>query len=385
MRELATRSRLLAGRRSATAVPTLFIHPRQEQQASIAKMTPAQESGKAPRKTRDAQRPAVCRTCTSCRQKKVRCCGTRPRCAECSVDDLDCAYPQDRRREPRPSRARVKRLEAAVASMLDHLKASGVAPADAQPEEWISRSSDSGEGLIPAPQGHNLAESAAVTASHPAATAVLTTGGPDVQAGFVLSPPNSSGEPANAVLNDRLDNFDPMFSGKSQDDYAPGHPSSGLTSDPQAAQGHSPQSETPGHADRDVTGLTGLSSREARVAGVSHDHGRVYSVHGLASMMNRTSRESKLNTSPTGPVNEAAMAGAKARLISYAALQKQRESWIPRQPQTAIDFDGCDPELAMHLLELHFNRQHYAYLVSYRPAIMDSICSGGGPWVNNFC
>lgn len=53
-----------------------------------------------------------------------------------------------------------------------------------------------------------------------------------------------------------------------------------------------------------------------------------------------------------------------------------------RNPRDLMDLDGVDPELAKHLLDLHFNRQHYAYLISYRPAIMDSLASGGGPFAN---
>jgi hypothetical protein len=29
--------------------------------------------------------------------------------------------------------------------------------------------------------------------------------------------------------------------------------------------------------------------------------------------------------------------------------------------------DGVAPDLAMHLLGLHWNRQHYGFMVSYRP------------------
>ena len=43
---------------------------------------------------------------------------------------------------------------------------------------------------------------------------------------------------------------------------------------------------------------------------------------------------------------------------------------------------ACPPELAKHFFDMHFNRQHYAYLLSYRPAIMDSLAAGGGPWAN---
>lgn len=42
-----------------------------------------------------------------------------------------------------------------------------------------------------------------------------------------------------------------------------------------------------------------------------------------------------------------------------------------------LDFDGVDPELAWHLLDLHWNRQHHAFLVTYRPAFMRDMACGG--------
>jgi hypothetical protein len=42
-----------------------------------------------------------------------------------------------------------------------------------------------------------------------------------------------------------------------------------------------------------------------------------------------------------------------------------------------LDFDGVDPELGMHLLSLHWNRQHHSFLITYRPAFMrDMACAG---------
>ena len=46
-----------------------------------------------------------------------------------------------------------------------------------------------------------------------------------------------------------------------------------------------------------------------------------------------------------------------------------------------LDFDGVDPELGMHLLSLHWNRQHHSFLITYRPAFMRDMASGGaGPY-----
>lgn len=130
-------------------------------------------------------------------------------------------------------------------------------------------------------------------------------------------------------------------------------------------------------------GGSGMSSCEARVAGAFHEEGCVSSVHGLSSIMNCASRaEHPENTTKMAWKGESAIAASKARLISNAALQRQREPRLFRQPSNVVDLDGCDPELARHLLDLHFNRQHYAYLISYRPAIMENLANGGGPWVN---
>lgn len=138
-------------------------------------------------------------------------------------------------------------------------------------------------------------------------------------------------------------------------------------------------------SDQDEAGaeVSVLSPNEARVAGVFHDNGCVSTVHGLSGIMNPTSRATqKDRTAALSRRGQAAIAASKARLISNAALQKQREARLFSQPRNLMDLDGCDPELARHLIQLHFNRQHYAYLVSYRPAIMDSLASGDGRWCN---
>ena len=42
-----------------------------------------------------------------------------------------------------------------------------------------------------------------------------------------------------------------------------------------------------------------------------------------------------------------------------------------------LDFDGVEPDLAMHLLTSHWVRLHHSYLITYRPAFMrDMACQG---------
>lgn len=45
--------------------------------------------------------------------------------------------------------------------------------------------------------------------------------------------------------------------------------------------------------------------------------------------------------------------------------------------QGKLDWDGVDPELGMHLLSLHWNRQHHSFLITYRPAFMRDMATGG--------
>ncbi|PYI12665.1 hypothetical protein BO78DRAFT_435188 [Aspergillus sclerotiicarbonarius CBS 121057] len=71
------------------------------------------------------------------------------------------------------------------------------------------------------------------------------------------------------------------------------------------------------------------------------------------------------------------------QLVSYAAIRRQEELTLVLVPSVRmnVDFDGVPVDLAMHLLELHWNRQHLSYLLTYRPAIMHSLMTNG-PFVN---
>ncbi|PTD01697.1 Nitrogen assimilation transcription factor nit-4 [Fusarium culmorum] len=315
---------------------------------------------------------ALCKTCTPCRQKKVRCDGTRPQCVECSTNSLPCVYPHDARREPRPSRARVQSLEATVAAMLDHMKAAGILSPEMQ-SAWTAELMDA-DHPSRASQDYtthglsHLASTAAIASPLPTPTA--STVAQDMSASFLSSPPRSSVGPTDGETKPRLDSFNTILSRAS---------ATQLDSAELA-----PVKSVPRPISNDGNGDgAGLSPSEARVAGVFHENGYVSAVHGLASIMNPTSRaQHRENINKMTRKGDDAISASKARLISNAALQRQREARMFRNPRDLMDLDGVDPELAKHLLDLHFNRQHYAYLISYRPAIMDSLASGGGPFAN---
>ncbi|KAI5459118.1 fungal-specific transcription factor domain-containing protein [Mariannaea sp. PMI_226] len=315
----------------------------------------------------------LCKTCTPCRQKKVRCDGARPQCVECTNNNLPCIYPHDARREPRPSRARVQSLEATVAAMLDHMKTSGILTAEMQ-DAWTAELMDTGSSsrmsLDYTSHGLSRLASTAAVAS-PLPTPSTSTTGHDMGANFLSSPPRSSVGPTDPDTKPPVGSFNAILSASNQTEQDTSDTASGSKAPPR------PISNDGGD------GASGLSPSEARVAGVFHENGYVSAVHGLASIMNPTSRaQHRENISTMTRKGDDAIAASKARLISNAALQRQREARMFRQPKDLMDLDGCSPELAKHLLDLHFNRQHYAYLISYRPAFMDSLASGGGPFVN---
>ncbi|KAH8879376.1 DUF453-domain-containing protein [Thozetella sp. PMI_491] len=61
--------------------------------------------------------------------------------------------------------------------------------------------------------------------------------------------------------------------------------------------------------------------------------------------------------------------------MAEAAHQRQMESI--NFAAGKLDFDGVDPELGLHLLSLHWNRQHHSFLLTYRPAFMRDMACGG--------
>ncbi|KAK2806913.1 hypothetical protein FQN51_005713 [Onygenales sp. PD_10] len=143
----------------------------------------------------------------------------------------------------------------------------------------------------------------------------------------------------------------------------------------------SPQEDTQGELEESE----GPSCDETRIAGAVADGGNVH-VHGLTSVLHQPLAGNSLSEKSVSPEDHKVhIQRVKDQLFSNAALQRQREINLYGYPErsigTPIDLDGVDPEMAKHLLDLHWNRQHLAYLLSYRPAIIDSMFNHG-PYVN---
>ncbi|KAL5401387.1 hypothetical protein PMIN06_011920 [Paraphaeosphaeria minitans] len=75
------------------------------------------------------------------------------------------------------------------------------------------------------------------------------------------------------------------------------------------------------------------------------------------------------------PMSKQSEEWAEKGLVAEAARQRQFEQVNARLGK--LDFDGVEPELGLHLLSLHWNRQHHSFLITYRPAFMrDMACHG---------
>ena len=77
--------------------------------------------------------------------------------------------------------------------------------------------------------------------------------------------------------------------------------------------------------------------------------------------------------------SRAPLQDVRHQLIARAALQRQREHSI----RFLHDIDGVPIELAIHLLDLHWNCQYHTLLLPHRPAFMRDLISGG-PYNSKF-
>ncbi|KAJ5788549.1 hypothetical protein N7457_003539 [Penicillium paradoxum] len=125
--------------------------------------------------------------------------------------------------------------------------------------------------------------------------------------------------------------------------------------------------------------LASFSDEELNVAPfISVDEAGQTNSYGPSSALHDpTKSESSLTVPSAQLLNREHM---KNKLIANAALQRQNERLLFRLP----DVDGVPTELALHLLDVHWTRQHHTFLLTYRPAIMRDLPKGDGPNCSRF-
>lgn len=139
---------------------------------------------------------------------------------------------------------------------------------------------------------------------------------------------------------------------------------------------------TPGNPDAQALGF----SQDTQAApieihtGVESDGGHI-SVYGPSSTFNppisytfyRQPRPAQFSTERKDTAEE------ECRLFANSALQIQKE-WT-YMAERKFDLDGLDLDTAWHLLQIHWNHHHQAYLTTYRPAVVHSLATDG-PYIN---
>lgn len=305
----------------------------------------------------------TCKTCTHCRIKKTKCTGGQT-CSSCLSSGIECVYPQDTRRLTRPSHDRLAELEQRIDGIWQHIQATTNHHASLAPR----RASHPASVTLPeAPAGPCLDDDTAQPLSPQSFDASSVR-----HSQFPLQPGtyNSSNEAAGGFPE--LAQSIPAGAGAND----MGHAGASASSGPLNNEPNNDLEEGPATPARSA-----LSPWEARIAGLAVAQDGGVSVHGASSLLHHGNKVAEKLPASQKPDQQLRNAEAKARLMSYAAIQRQREGLHYRSPPAMMDLDGVDVELARHLLDLHWNRQHYAYLLTYRPAVMDSLASGGR-WCN---
>ncbi|POS77043.1 hypothetical protein DHEL01_v204560 [Diaporthe helianthi] len=311
----------------------------------------------------------TCKTCTHCRIKKIKCTGGQT-CSSCLSSGIECVYPQDTRRLTRPSHDRLAELEQRIDGIWQHIQATTA----------------TGSYASVAPQRTPQTATASVNLHEAAVDSCL--GGDNTQP---LSPQSVDAsslhhsqfplQPGtfNSANNEAIGGFSDIGRRVSAGTGASNMGDAGADASAGPPNNNEPNNDLEeGPA---TPARSALSPWEARIAGLAVAQDGGVSVHGASSLLHHGNKVAERIPAALKPDQQVRNAEAKARLMSYAAIQRQREGLHYRNPPPTMDLDGVDVELARHLLDLHWNRQHYAYLLTYRPAIMDSLASRGR-WCN---
>lgn len=266
-------------------------------------------------------------------KRQVKCDGRYPQCISCAAKGLECIYPRDARRSAiRNKKVDVRALEKQVEELKKQVQVQGT----------------------------------------PRRSSTGVTGNGDVSSlGFGEDPQ------CNALLS---------ASGGASPSRAPTHAPSETT--PRPSRATDPTASDDVHSSFNSEGSHVQKPVEQDEHEQSPDpltpEGRIQ-VYGATSLLHDQSSRTHLANQfhHQREHQQPAMEIMKAHLISNAALRRQEELRLIYTPSIGanIDFDGVPMDLAVHLLNLHWNRSHFSYLLTYRPAIMDSLLNNG-PYVN---
>ncbi|OAA58925.1 Transcription factor [Niveomyces insectorum RCEF 264] len=123
-----------------------------------------------------------------------------------------------------------------------------------------------------------------------------------------------------------------------------------------------------------VAGHTGSN----QVIGTRRGGGSDTRYHGPTStLFDETAAQEAYGRRKHAPQNHAGPSTYWVQKSLFAEAASERHLETINLAAGKLDFDGVDPDLGMHLLSLHWNRQHHSFLITYRPAFMRDMACGG--------
>ncbi|KAJ5688605.1 hypothetical protein N7462_002997 [Penicillium macrosclerotiorum] len=301
------------------------------------------------------------RACEFCRRRKIRCDATKPACSACRNSNRVCVYHNGPQKQ-RPSAALINLLKHEKAALEDTL--SRLKNADDAQRRVLLQSVIVQNGQVSLSERSTpstmLSSSSPPPPHEPFRTTAHQRGCREEQQ--LMSHPMS--HPRYAQSAPRITEDEANGAYVEDDDHRDDDRNPTLERDHELVM-----------SSRQREAI--CSAGEATLTEKSHEASD--SIFSSTSVVH--------DSSPIGPVDpnatrreeqEAATELLRYQLIANAAMERQREHRLRR----LTSIRGIPAELALHLLDLHWSRQHHTFLLTYRPAFMREL-ENGGPYCSD--
>ncbi|CAK7210651.1 hypothetical protein SBRCBS47491_000847 [Sporothrix bragantina] len=310
------------------------------------------------RETSSRGRRAV-KACSFCRLRKFRCNSQTP-CTNCVQYGKDCVY-DDLPKRPRPSFARLTALEEENKRLQEALRNASTASQNGTPSRGTPRETSPNHSPAQSPSPSRSRDG-----SEDKQAQALTKSSPQESASLERDDGNNSDDDADI-------------------DCAPGTPpvtipDTPLNSSPAPHPAPGPRTASTPVIEKQPEPVLPVTTPHAPTTGRGAGNNTRY--HGPTStLFDETAAPVSHGRRQHAPhANNANANGPSTYWVQkslFAEAASQRHLETINLAAGKLDFDGVDPDLGMHLLRLHWNRQHHSFLITYRPAFMRDMACGG--------
>ncbi|KAI1088107.1 fungal-specific transcription factor domain-containing protein [Rostrohypoxylon terebratum] len=283
------------------------------------------------------------KACEFCRRRKIKCDTIKPTCSPCRRNNRSCIYYNGPQKQ-RPSAALIQSLrdeKAALEDALSRLKTAG----DAE-RHILIQSITFRDGRVYIP------DSQSISTTRPSQEISIVSTCQDQANSQPQDPTYSENLPIEAAVGIASD----------------AHVNDVIDNDNDSGDSDIEHGRSSGDEEQD-----GATDRE-RFTTSSQNHQDSDTIYSSTSAIRVGSlTQTTALDVPHPKQSTQAIESLRYQLIANAALERQREHRL--RHMTTIR--GVPAELALHLLDLHWSRQHHTFLLTYRPAFMRELVDGG--------